>query len=228
MEILADDLNVRTFFLEHLGGGFRDRAAEAVVLIDQVDFLDVVTAFDPAGHGVHLHVHVGVEAEVPERTALVGEGRVHRRDVQVEHLVTGVALVVLVDRGEQRGTHGRAHALGHVADAVVDRLLQLHQALLRIDLVVEADDFQLVAVDTTVGVDFLGMEFEMIERGLPGGGHRAGERVDQRDANGIRAGGAHQQDGRGDHRKQGFQHESSPRCCSVTGITGCSLSLLPR
>ena len=77
---------------------------------------------------------------------VVGEDRVDRRVVEVDHRLVGIALVVLGDEVAERRGHRRAVALREDADALVDRLLGLDEGLLRIGLVVEADDLELLAV----------------------------------------------------------------------------------
>ena len=213
MEIVTHDLDVRTLLFQHFPGRFGYRLTEAVVLVDQVHLLDVVVGGDVVGQRVHFHVGVGVEAEVPVGTTLVGERGVHGGVVQIQHLVTGVALVVLLNGGNQRGGHGRTVALGHVANAVIDRLLQLHQAFLRVHFVVQADDFQVLAVKAAIGVDALGFVLEVLERGLAGGGHGPGKRIDQGEFHCLGAGGTYQQQRGGEKGENGFQHDALHGCC---------------
>jgi hypothetical protein len=93
----------------------------------------------------HLHRRVGVEAEVPEAALAVGEVGVDRSLVEVDDLLAGIALVVLVDRVDERERDRRAVALDDVADALVGRRLERVQALGRRELVVDADDLELHA-----------------------------------------------------------------------------------
>ena len=73
--------------------------------------------------------------------------------VEVDHLLAGIALVVLGDEVLDGGRHRRAVALDDDADAVVDRLLHLDEAHLRVELVVVGDDLDLLAHDAALGVD---------------------------------------------------------------------------
>ena len=49
------------------------------------------------GERLHLHVGVGIEAEVPEAALVVGQRRIDRGVVEVEHFLAGIALVVFGD-----------------------------------------------------------------------------------------------------------------------------------
>ena len=101
---------------------------------------------------------------MPEVALLVGEGRVHRGVVEVEDLLAGIALVVLEHGvGDGMGDEG-AVALRHVADALVEDLLEDDQRLLRVDLVVEGHHLELLPVDPARGVDLV---HEVVEVLLP-------------------------------------------------------------
>jgi hypothetical protein len=97
------------------------------------------------GQRFHLHGGVGVQPEVPVAALAVGERRVHRGVVEEQHLLAGVALVVLVQEVDDGRGRAGARALRHVADALVDGGLQRIDGFLRAELVVEADDLELHA-----------------------------------------------------------------------------------
>ena len=155
MQLVADDLEVRPLLAEHLDRGLGHRLPERVVLPDDVDLRELLVLLDDVGEGGHLHVGVGVEAEVPVLALLVRQRRVHRRVVEVEDAVLRVALVVLEDRVRDRVGDPRAVALEHEADALADDLLELDQALLRAHLVVEPHDLELLAQHVARSVDVL-------------------------------------------------------------------------
>jgi hypothetical protein len=178
VQVLADDLDVGALAREVGLGRARDRLPERVVLVDQVDLLDLLVLGEEGRERLHLHVAVGVEAEVPVAAFRVGEIRVDRGVVEVEDLLPRVALVVLLDRVAERERDRRALALDDVADAAVDDLLQLVQGLLRAHPVVEPDDLDLERSGEPLAVDLVGGELEVLEPVLAGVGERAGERVD--------------------------------------------------
>ena len=152
-----------------------DRLAERVILVDQVDLLDLLVLGDDVGHRRHLHVGVGVEAEMPEVALLVGQRRIDRGIVEEQHFLAGIALVVLQHRFGDRERDRAAVALDDVARAVVERLLQLDQRFLRIDLVVERQELDLLAVDAAGGVDRVDVELMRLLRQNAGAGGAAGE-----------------------------------------------------
>src|SRR3546814_21165890 len=78
----------------------------------------------------------------------------------------------------------RSVALGEDAEAGIDRLLRLHDGLLRGQLVVVAGDLEFQPRIRQP----LGHEAEMIEAVLRHRRGRAGQRIDKRDAEGLRAG----------------------------------------
>ena len=137
VQLVADHLDVGTLGLQHLGGGLAHGLAERIVLIDQVDLFDVLLALHVVGQRLHLDVGVGVPAEMRERALLVGQHRIDRGIVEIDHFLAGVALVVFGDPIGERGGNRGAVALGDDARARIDGLLHLHQAFLRIGLVVE-------------------------------------------------------------------------------------------
>jgi len=70
-------------------------------------------------------------------------------------------------------------------DPGVDRLLGLHQALLRIGLVVERHDLDLVAENAALGVELVGQILECLQTTLADAGATAGERIDVADLEGV-------------------------------------------
>ena len=72
-----------------------------------------------------------------------------------------------------------AVALDDVARAVVDRLLQLDQRFLRIDLVVVRQQLDLLAVDAAGGVDRVDVELMRLLRQDAGARGAAGQRIDE-------------------------------------------------
>ena len=162
-------------------GGAAHRLAERVVLADDVDALDVLVRRHVAGQRFHLHVRIGVEAEVPEAALAVGHVRIDGGVVQEHHFLARIALVVLVDRVQQRQADARAVALRDVAVALVDHRLQLGQRLLRAALVVEADHFNLVLARPLLLRRQLGDGLETVQLVLPDRRKRPRQRVDESD-----------------------------------------------
>src|SRR5512132_2834058 len=74
---------------------------------------------------------------------------------------------------------GAAVPLDDVACAVVERLLQLDERFLRIDLVVERKELDLFAVDAPGGVDRVDVELMRLLRQNAGACGAAGERIDK-------------------------------------------------
>jgi hypothetical protein len=110
---------------------------------------------------------------------LAGQGRVDRGVVEEQHGLVRIALVPLVHGVDQRMRGARAVALGDKAEALVDGGLELDLGFLRAALVVEADEFELLAHHAALLVDQdLGGLLEALEAGLADIGERPGERVD--------------------------------------------------
>ena len=163
------------FSMARLG---RDRLSERIVLVDQIDLLDVRNGLHVVGERFHLDVGIGVPAEMPEAALLVGQDRIDRGIVEIQDFLAGIAFVVLGDEVRQRAGHRRAVALRDVADAGVDRLLRLDQAFLRIGLVVERNDLDLLAEHAALGVQFVGQVLEGLQSALADAGAAARQRVD--------------------------------------------------
>ncbi len=178
MLFVTDDLDVGTLGLEHREGRCADRFAERVVLIDQVDLLHRRLGLHVVGQRFHLDVGIRIPAEVPVAALVVREARIDRGIVEEQHFLAGVAFVVLVDEVDQRARHRRTVALGEVANAGVDRLLGLDQAFLRVDLVIERHDLDLLAADAALGVHFVGQILKRLEADFADAGAAAGQRID--------------------------------------------------
>ena len=186
MQVVADDLDVGPLLRELFLGHARDLLAVRIVLVDQEDVLHLRPALDVGRQCFHLHVGVGVEAEVPEAALAVGEVGIDRRVVQEDDRLRRVALVVLLDRVDQRQRRARPIALRHVADSLVDRLLQHRQRLLRRSLVVERHDLEPDAgTRQLLGVDQFGHELEVPQQVRADTGERAGQRIDEGDLHGL-------------------------------------------
>ena len=166
------------FVFDHLDGVGAHRLAERIVLVDQVQLLDVRVRLHVAGERFHLDVGVRVPAEVPVVALVVGEHRIDRGVVEVDDFLAGIALVVLGDELRNRPGHRRAVALGDDANARVDRLLHLHERFLRVELVVEGNELDLLAEHTALGVLQVGDELERLETDLADAGAAARKRID--------------------------------------------------
>ena len=122
---------------------------------------------------------------MPEAALVVGENRIDCGKIEIKHFLAGVALVVLGDEIRQRAGDRRAVALGEVAYACGDRLLRLDQAFLRVGLVVERNDLDLLAEDAALGVQLVGDKLKYLQVDLADAGAAARKRVDQADLDGI-------------------------------------------
>ena len=209
---VADDLDVRTLFFQHRTRRGAHGFAERIILIDEVQLLDGGNALHVVGEGFHLDVGIRVPAEVRKAALVVGEDGVDRGVVEVEHFLAGVAFVVLGDEVTQRAGHGRAVALGEVTHAGVDGLLGLDQAFLRVGLVVERNDFDLLAENAALGVQFIGQILKGLEADFADAGAAARERVDIADFHGVlrhRRSAQHGQCERRSHHQ--FTHSHLPK-----------------
>ncbi len=184
VQVLADNLDVGTLAREVGLGELGHLDAVRVVLADDVDLVDVLLILDEGGQRLHLHRGVGVEAEVPVAALAVGEIRVDRRVVHVEHFLARIALVVLVDRVDQRARGPRAVALRHVADVLVDGRLQAVERLGRAHLVVERHDLELHAGRVAL-VEELRDVLEALQLVLADGRHQPRQRIDPGDLHGL-------------------------------------------
>ena len=211
MQFVADDLDVRPLGGQHGLGGGANRFAERVILIDQVDVFDRGHRLHVVGERLHLDVGVRIPAEMPEAALGVGQDRIDRGIVEIQHFLAGIALVVFGDEVGKRAGDRRAVALGEEADAGVDRLLRLDQAFLRIGLVVERDDLDLLALDAALGIHFVGKKLEGLQADFADAGAAARQRVDIADLERLlrhrRAAEHRQREGRSHHE---FTHVIPP------------------
>ena len=134
---------------------------------------------------LHLDVGICVPAEMPEAALVVREHRIDRRIVEVQDFLAGIALVVLGDEIRQRAGNRRAVALGQDTNAGIYRLLRLDQALLRVDLVVERHDLDLLAENPALGIQFIGEELKGLQAFFANAGTATRQRVDVADFKGI-------------------------------------------
>ena len=122
---------------------------------------------------------------MPEAALVVGQNRIDRGIVEIEDFLAGIAFIVFGDEVGQRAGDRRAVALGEVADAGIDRLLRLDQAFLRIGLVVERDDLDLLAQNAALGIELVGNELKCLEADLADAGAATRQRVDITDFDGF-------------------------------------------
>ncbi len=115
-----------------------------IVLANDIDLLDARIPGQEGSQGLHLHVDVGVEAEMPEAAFTVGQIGVDRGVIQEHDFLAGVALIVLVDGIDQRQRDTGTVALHDIAIALIDDHFQLAQRFLRAALVIETDKFEAV------------------------------------------------------------------------------------
>ena len=118
---------------------------------------------------------------MPEIALLVGQRGIDGGVVEEQHFLAGIALVVLLHGFGDRERDRAAVALDDEPRAVVERLLELDQRFLRIDLVVEREELDLLAVDAAGGVDRVDVELMRLLRENAGAGGAAGERIDEGD-----------------------------------------------
>jgi len=209
VQLVADDLDVGAHRSNHRARLARDVLAEAVVLVDQVQPPHLAVGAQHLDERGQPHVGVRVEAEVPGAAALVGQARVDGRIVQQERAPFGVALVVLVDRVDQRRGDRRAVALQHEADALVDGAAQQRECFLGLALAVEAHEPERPPPagqrDAAASVDALDGPLQVAEHGLAGVGERARQALDQRQPQrrtGRLRNGRRQQRIRGEHEQR--------------------------
>ena len=174
--------------------------AEGIILIDQIDLLDARILGEIAGQRLHLHVGVGVEAELPETAFGIGHGRVYRAVIQIDELLAGIALVVFGHGVFKRQADRRTVALDDITDALVGGLPQKGKALLGGKVVVEADHLQLGAAGPVLLVGDIGGVLPAPQFVGPQGAHHARQRIDERDLHCLRGcgrGAASQRHGNG-------------------------------
>ena len=188
MQLVADDLDIRALLAEEFHRRGRHSFAEGVILTDDVDLADRLVRGDDVGQCIHLDVGIGVETEMPEIAFLVGQRRIDCRVVQEQHALVGIAPVVLDDRvGERVGDAGTV-ALEDEADAFADCTLELDQAFLGADLVVQRHHLERPPAEhAALRVDQrLDRIFEGAKPRLAGGRERPGERIDEGQTDRVR------------------------------------------
>ena len=95
MDLVPDDFDVGTLFLQHGARLGADRLSERIVLVYEVDLLDVRPILHEGRERRHLDVGIGVPAEVPVGALGVGQGGVDGGIIEVDDLLAGIAIVVL-------------------------------------------------------------------------------------------------------------------------------------
>ena len=118
---------------------------------------------------------------MPVGALVVGHRRIDGAVVEVEDFVAGIALVELRHPVFQRDADGGTVALGDDVDAVVGGLLRLNQGFLRVALVIEWDNLDLLAVQPPGRIDFIGQEVESLQAAFAGRGAAARQRIDVAD-----------------------------------------------
>ena len=170
VKLVADDLDIRPFRGEHRLGRGANGFSKRIILIDQVNFLDRGHVLYVIGKRFHLDVGIRVPAEMPVAALVVGEGRIDRGIVEVQDFLARIAIIVFGDEIRQRAGDRRTIALSEVANAGIDRFLRLDQAFLRVRLVVERNDFDLLAQNAALGIEFFGNELVRLEADLADAG----------------------------------------------------------
>src|SRR5258708_8486213 len=186
MQFGANNLDVGTLLCQHRSGLRPKTLSERIILIEEIDSLDGGLSLHIVGQSRHLDVGIGIEAEMPEVTFLVGENGVVGGIVQVENLTVRIAFVVLENEVRERKTNGGAVALDDEADPVVNRLLGCDKAFLRIVLVVERHDLESLAVGSAVQINLLGSVAKMLETAFSDRRTGSGQRIDEGDLDRFR------------------------------------------
>ena len=177
-------------------------------MAQDVDLFDIGLVHHKARHGFHLHGRVGVKTEVPVAALAVGQVRVHRRVVEVEHLFAGVAFVVLGHRIGQGQGDGGAIALDDVARALVDCGFERVQAFGGAELVVHADHFELDAGRVALAAVFFGEKLVALELAHAHGAEQAGQGIDTNHLDGFTLLGEGASGAQNEHRSGGkFQRK---------------------
>ena len=122
---------------------------------------------------------------MPEAALVVREHRIDRPIVEVQDFLVGIALVVLCDEIRQRAGNRLAAALGQDTNTGIDRLLRLDQALLRVQLVVERHDLDLLAENPALGIQLIGEELKGLQVSFASAGTATLQRVDPANFAGI-------------------------------------------
>ena len=163
-QFVTDDLNVRPQLAEVVLHLALHRLPEQIILVDQVDLLHFLG--QRANHHFGLHAAMQVEAEMPEAALLVGELGRHRAAVQIDDAVVGIAVVVLVDAVDQGGGDVGAAALHDEGHVLVGGALERDQRVRRLRLVVEWNQFELLAERAALGVDVIDDVLHLLQVGV--------------------------------------------------------------
>jgi hypothetical protein len=155
---------------------------------------------------------MGIEAEMRRAAFVVGQRRIDRRNVEEQHGLLRIALVMLGHEFVQRAGGGRGISGDENADAGIDGLLRLDDGLLRIQLVVETGDL----VARLFAAQALAHDAQVVQRILGDGGGRSRQRIDEGDAHGNlcisgSGGGRKKHSGNGENTHQGPQHGEAGR-----------------
>ncbi len=160
-QLVAHHLHVRTNLAQERLHVALHRLPEEVVLVEQVD-LGHVLGQGPH-HGLGLHAHVRVHAEVPVAALLVGQLGGDRSAVDVDDPVGRVPLVVLVHSLDEGGRDVGARALHDHRDVLVGGRFQGEQRLGRLRLVVEGDQLELLPEGAAPAVDVVDDVLELLQ-----------------------------------------------------------------
>ena len=115
---------------------------------------------------------------MPVAALAVGQVRIHRRVIEVNHLFAGVAFIVLSHCVAQSQRDRRAIALNDVAHALVDGRLECVQALGGAELVVHTDHFKLHTGWVAFVAVFFSEKLVALQLAHADGAEQAGQGVD--------------------------------------------------
>ena len=171
--------DVKIAFIDPLSGG-----AAATGILAQKTHQFYIDAINAAGglNGEKLEL-LSFDNKVNPQESLIQLKRA--LDDGARYVVQGngssVALAI-TDAVQKYNERNRAAvALHDVARAIVERALQLDQRFLRIDLVVERQELELLAVETASRVDRVDVELVRFLRQNAGAGGAAGQWIDESD-----------------------------------------------
>ena len=142
VQLIAHDTHIGPLRRQLASGLAQHGLTKAVVLPYQIGALHRLIVLDDLHQRRHAHVGMGIKAEVPEAAALIGQRRVYRRIVQIQHPARRVAAVVLFNRIQQCRRRGRRVALHDDARAVVYGCAQGRQRFFILPLAVIAFNHQ--------------------------------------------------------------------------------------
>ena len=163
MKVFANDLDVGALAGQRFLGVLGYLHTVRIVLSKNIDLLDVFLRLHEARHRFHLHGGVSIETEVPVAALGIGQIRVHRRVIQVDHFLARIAFVVFGDSVGQSQRNRRTVALDDVAHALVDSRFQRVQAFGGAQLVVDTGHFKLDTCGVAGATELLGKELVALE-----------------------------------------------------------------